>query len=152
MCWTSLSLRLCCISVISWLQCVEPCQEAIQKHPDYRSVYDPQRHHACRYIGVTKVNLYVADGEPKPKTAELRSYSKKFLQWRTLSEQRPEESESQFVRRKCMEENQRAYAYITFLHTYDYIMPRGEYKNKYGELRNILKRNEFRFAPGVPST
>jgi hypothetical protein len=101
---------------------------------------------------VAKVNLYVAEGEPKPKTADLRRYPRKFLQWHTLSEQRHDESESQYVRRKCMEENQGSNAYITFLHTYDYIMPRGNDKNKQGQLKNILDTNEFRFAPGVLST
>jgi hypothetical protein len=98
---------------------------------------------------VAKVDLYVAEGEPGPQTAALRRYSKQFLHWRNVSGQLPDESESQFVRRKCMEENVGAYAFITFLHTHDYIMPRGNDKNRYGQLKTILRTLEFRFAPGV---
>lgn len=52
------------------------------------------------------------------------------------------------MRRKCIEENAKDYAYISFLHTYDYIMPRGASKNRQGRLIKQLSVFEYRFGPG----
>ena len=104
---------------------------------------------ACRYIGVTKVYLYTSVGEPKPQTEALKNYSRKFLKLRTMKDQGADEDESQFIRRKCIEDNAAIHAFITFLHTHDYIMPRGAGKNKRGQLGTLLRINEFRFGPGV---
>lgn len=105
--------------------------------------------HACRFIGVTKVHLYVDDGEPMPESDALKNYSGKFLRWRTLSERDADEDESQFIRRKCISQNTEQHAYITFLRTHDYIMPRGAGKNKRGQLSVLLAIDEFRYGPGV---
>lgn len=106
--------------------------------------------HACRHIGVKEIQLYVLDSEPKPQDEELKNYSKAFLHWRSLSGQRPNEDEATFVRRKCIEENSQDTAFITFLHTYDYIMPRGRNKNDRKQLLKILETREFRFGAGEP--
>lgn len=104
---------------------------------------------ARRYIGVTKVLLYVDVNEPKPETEALKNYSGKFLRWRSLKDRGSDEDESKYIRRRCMKENANKYAYITFLHTYDYIMPRGAGKNNRRQLTKLLGINEFRFGPGV---
>lgn len=93
--------------------------------------------------------LYISVSEPKPETEALKNYSGKFLRVRTMKDRGPDEDESQFIRRKCMEDNSAQYAFITFLHTHDYIMPRGAEKNERNQLQALLSINEFRFAPGV---
>lgn len=103
---------------------------------------------SCRYIGVSKVLLYVEENEPKPETEALQNYSAKFLRWRSLKDRGAGENESQYIRHKCIEENSKDIAYISFLHTYDYIMPRGARKNKRGWLSKLLGTFEFRFGPG----
>lgn len=105
---------------------------------------------ACRYIGVTKVLLYVDDKNPSAETDAIKNYSPKFLRWRTLEDDRRQgEDDSHFVRRRCMKQAADAFAYMVYLNTYDYIMPRGAGKNSRGQLTTLLSINEFRYGPGV---
>ena len=97
---------------------------------------------------MNRVLLYVADKEPKPQTEALKQYGEDFLVWKSLRKQGTDEDESYFVRRQCREENSEDYAFISFLHTYDYIMPRGSGKNKQGRLLKLLGAFEYRFGPG----
>ena len=103
---------------------------------------------ACRHIGVERVLLYVDDKEPKPQTEALQQYPGDFLVWKSLQKRGANEDEAYFVRRKCVQENAKDIAYISFLHTYDYIMPRGPGKNKQNQLKQLLKSFEYRFGPG----
>jgi hypothetical protein len=97
------------------------------------------------------VILYKDDSDPGPQTEAVKNYSHQFLKWRSLRARQPEEDESVFIRRGCMAHADR-FAFITYLNTHDYIMPRGAGKGKKGQLPALLSINEFRFGAGTSST
>jgi hypothetical protein len=97
---------------------------------------------------VARVDLYAESGKPELLTDAIRNFHGGFLKWSSLAERPANVRESAFIRRRCMEGYRKDFAFVTYLETHDYIMPRGEGANNENALKVRLRNHYFRYAPG----